>query len=279
MLASLPEHSTEAFMVVGSPLLLVEDLTIAVDGNGARKTPVRDITFQVAPSEIVALVGGEGSGKTLTSLAVMGLLSCSFGRVAAGRVLLRRRSGDLVDLASLSADNLRSLRGSEIAMVFQEPMTSLNPLLTVGEQIAEIIRRQKGTDRTSAWLRAERMLSLVEIPEARRRSYDYPQQISGELRQRVMLALALACEPILLVVDQQTTLNAAVQARILSLVNRLRRETGMGVLVTAREIETVAQIADRIASLPIETEAGQDQVRPQAHAVLTDRLSIRASEG
>jgi ABC-type glutathione transport system ATPase component len=136
MLASLPGYSTEGFMVVGSPLLSVEELTIAVDGNGGRKTPVRDVAFQVAPGEIAALVGGQGSGKTLTSLAVMGLLSCSFGRIAAGRLLLRRRSGDLIDLASLSADNLRTLRGSEIAMVFQEPMTSLNPLLTVGEQIA-----------------------------------------------------------------------------------------------------------------------------------------------
>jgi ABC-type dipeptide/oligopeptide/nickel transport system ATPase component len=123
------------------------------------------------------------------------------------------------------------------------------------------------------------MLSLVEIPEARRRSYDYPQQITGELRQRAMLALAMACEPILLVVDQQTTLDAAVQARILSLVDRLRGETGMGALVTARDIETVAQIADRITLLPIESEAGRDQAPPQAHPVHADGLSIQASEG
>jgi peptide/nickel transport system ATP-binding protein len=246
---SYPIQGADGVNMVDSPLLSIEDLAITVGGNGGHRTPVAGVTLSVAPGEMVALVGGPGSGKTLTSLAAVGLLSCSFGRVTAGRLLFRRRAGNMVDMATLSAEELRLLRGAEIAMVFQEPMTSLNPLVTVGEQIAEVIRRHKGADRTSAWIRAERMLSWAEIPKARQRSYDYPQQIAGELRQRVMIALAMACEPVLLVADEQTTLDAAAQTRILHLLDRLRRETGMGVLLASRDVDVVAPITDRIAAI------------------------------
>ncbi|SEE45322.1 peptide/nickel transport system ATP-binding protein [Rhizobiales bacterium GAS191] len=234
-------------MSAASPLLSIEDLAVTFRGEDGETTPVRGVTLRVDPGETVALVGESGSGKSVTSLAVMGLLPKPSGRVSAGRILLRRRAGDVVDLARLPQPQLRALRGAEIAMVFQEPMTSLNPVLSVGEQIAESVRLHMGLDRAAALRRAEEMLGLVEIPDARRRVHDYPHQMSGGMRQRVMIALAMACNPSLVIADEPTTaLDVTIQAQILALIDRLRRETGMGVLFITHNLGVVAAISDRV---------------------------------
>ena len=205
------------------------------------------MNLEVHAGETVALVGESGSGKSVTSLAVMGLLPRPAGRIAEGRILFRRRTGDTVDLATLPHDAMQRLRGGEIAMIFQEPMTSLNPVLSIGEQIAEAARQHQKLDRRAARKRAIEMLELVEIPAAASRSLEYPHEMSGGMRQRVMIALAMSCNPSLLIADEPTTaLDVTVQAQILALIDRLRRDTGMGVLFITHNLGVVAEVADRV---------------------------------
>jgi peptide/nickel transport system ATP-binding protein len=228
-------------------LLTIEDLHVSFRTEDGETTPVRGVTLSVASGETMALVGESGSGKSVTSLAVMGLLPRPGGRVSHGRILFRRRSGESVDLASADARTMRALRGGEIGMIFQEPMTSLNPVLSVGEQIAESVRLHLRLGGGAAMKRAEEMLDLVEIPDAKRRVHDYPHQMSGGMRQRVMIALAMACNPSLLIADEPTTaLDVTIQAQILALLARLRRETGMGILFITHNLGVVAEIADRV---------------------------------
>jgi peptide/nickel transport system ATP-binding protein len=228
-------------------LLAIDDLHVSFRTEDAEITPVRGVTLSVAPGETVALVGESGSGKSVTSLAVMNLLPRPAGRISSGRILFRRKSGAVLDLATLDARTMRALRGCEIAMIFQEPMTSLNPVLSVGEQIAESVRLHLRLGRKAALKRAEEMLNLVEIPDAKRRVHDYPHQMSGGMRQRVMIALAMACNPSLLIADEPTTaLDVTIQAQILALLARLRAETGMGVLFITHNLGVVAEIADRV---------------------------------
>ncbi len=230
-----------------APLLAVNDLEVRFRTEDGETTPVRGVTLSVSAGETVALVGESGSGKSVTSLAVMGLLPRPAGRVSGGEILFRRRSGDTVDLATLPASEVRRLRGSEMAMIFQEPMTSLNPVLSIGEQIAESVRQHMGLGRAGALKRAVEMLDLVEIPDARRRVHEYPHQMSGGMRQRVMIALAMSCNPSLLIADEPTTaLDVTIQAQILALIDRLRREIGMGVLFITHNLGVVAEVADRV---------------------------------
>jgi peptide/nickel transport system ATP-binding protein len=228
-------------------LLSIRDLEVRFRTEEGEVTPVRGVTLSVNPGETVALVGESGSGKSVTSLATMGLLPRPAGRVSGGQILFRQRSGETVDLATLPLPHLRRLRGSEMAMIFQEPMTSLNPVLTVGEQIAESVRLHMGLNHRAALKRAEEMLDLVEIPDARRRVHEYPHQMSGGMRQRVMIALAMACDPSLLIADEPTTaLDVTIQAQILTLIERLQREKGMGVLFITHNLGVVAEIAHRV---------------------------------
>jgi peptide/nickel transport system ATP-binding protein len=230
-----------------APLLSIEDLEVRFRTEDGEVTPVRGVTLSVMPGETMALVGESGSGKSVTSLATMGLLPRPAGRVSGGRILFRRRSGATIDLPAQSAVEMRGLRGAEIAMIFQEPMTSLNPVLSVGEQIAESVRLHMGLGNAAAMKRAEEMLDLVEIPDARRRVHDYPHQMSGGMRQRVMIALAMSCNPSLLIADEPTTaLDVTIQAQILALIDRLRRENQMGVLFITHNLGVVAEIADRV---------------------------------
>jgi peptide/nickel transport system ATP-binding protein len=230
-----------------APLLAVNDLEIRFRTEEGETKPVRGVTLSVDAGETVALVGESGSGKSVTSLAVMGLLPRPAGRVSGGEILFRRRSGDTVDLATLPSSEVRRLRGSEMAMIFQEPMTSLNPVLSIGEQIAESVRQHMGLGRSGALKRAVEMLDLVEIPDARRRVHEYPHQMSGGMRQRVMIALAMSCNPSLIIADEPTTaLDVTIQAQILALIDRLRREVGMGVLFITHNLGVVAEVADRV---------------------------------
>jgi oligopeptide/dipeptide ABC transporter ATP-binding protein len=204
---------------------------------------VRDFTLAVAANETVALVGESGSGKSVTALSILGLLPTVGARIVRGQVLFDGR-----DLVGLPESELMRLRGDSIAMIFQEPMTSLNPTMTVGDQIAEVVRIHRGESRRAALAEALRLLEEVRIPAARQRLHDYPHQFSGGMRQRVMIAMALACRPKLLLADEPTTaLDVTIQAQVLALLNELKESYGMSVLFITHNLGVVAQTADRVA--------------------------------
>ncbi len=220
-----------------SALLRVEALSVAFG-----KTEVLDgVSFDIAPGEVLGVVGESGSGKSMTALAMMGLLPPG-GRIASGRIVFED-----VEVSRLPERELAKMRGARMAMIFQEPMASLNPVLTVGEQIAEVLRHHRGMDRRSAHNEAVSLLKLVEIAAAERRVDEYPHQLSGGMRQRAMIAIALACRPRLLVADEPTTaLDATVQAGILDLLRGLRQEFGMAVLLITHDLGVVADICERV---------------------------------
>jgi peptide/nickel transport system ATP-binding protein len=230
------------------PLLQIDRLSVSFRTESGIVTPVRGVSLELQAGETLAVVGETGSGKSVTSLAVMGLLPRASGFISAGQIRFRTRQNQTLDLGALEQDRLRQLRGTEMAMIFQEPMTSLNPVLTIGEQIAESVRLHLRLDGQATRKRVKDMLDLVEIPDAGRRMDDYPHQMSGGMRQRVMIALAMSCNPALLIADEPTTaLDVTIQAQILALIDRLRRETGMAVLFITHNLGVVSEIADRVA--------------------------------
>jgi glutathione transport system ATP-binding protein len=233
-----------------APLLSIEGLRVRF-GSGERAVEaVRDLSFHVERGETVALVGESGSGKSVTSLSILRLVEHGGGRIEAGRIRFRRRDGTALDLAQESQATMRGIRGAEIAMIFQEPMTSLDPVFTAGHQIAESIRLHQGLGRSAARAEALRMLELVRIPDAARVLDRHPHQLSGGMRQRVMIAMALSCRPLLLLADEPTTaLDVTIQAQILALVRALQDELGMGVLFVTHDMAVVAEIADRVVVL------------------------------
>ncbi|OZI71663.1 ABC transporter ATP-binding protein [Bordetella genomosp. 12] len=219
-----------------APVLDVAHLTIAFPGV----QPVRDLSFELHAGETLAIVGESGSGKSLTALAAMGLLPPS-ARVAGGSI---RFNGQ--DISSLDERQLTDLRGNRLAMIFQEPMTSLNPVMSIGAQIAEAIQRHERLPHAHAWARAVAALDQVRIPHAATRAHDYPHQLSGGQRQRVMIAMAIALRPKLLIADEPTTaLDATVQAQVLALIDQLRRELNMAVLLITHDLSVVARWSDR----------------------------------
>ena len=231
----------------GAPLLQVRHLQTHFATDAGLVKAVNDVSFTLDAGETLAVVGESGSGKSVTSLSIMGLIPNPPGRIVGGEILFRTREGPVVDLVQLPANALRKLRGRDIAMIFQEPMTSLDPVFTVGAQIAEAAALHLGMNRHAARKRALDMLELVEIPAARQRIDEYPHQLSGGMRQRVMIAVALACNPSLLIADEPTTaLDVTIQAQILALLNKLRREIGMAVLFVTHNLGVVAEIADRV---------------------------------
>ncbi len=230
-----------------APLLEVKHLRTHFFTDAGVVKAVEDVSFSLNTGETLAVVGESGSGKSVTSLSIMGLIPNPPGRIVGGEILFRTREGAVVDLAKLPVKTLRKLRGRDIAMIFQEPMTSLDPVFTVGDQIAESTALHLGMNRTAAMKRALEMLELVEIPAAKQRLDEYPHQLSGGMRQRVMIALALACNPSLLIADEPTTaLDVTIQAQILALLDKLRREIGMAVLFITHNLSVVAEIADRV---------------------------------
>ncbi len=240
MNATLPAGSA-------APLLDVRHLRTHFDTDLGLVKAVEDVSFTLGAGETLAVVGESGSGKSVTSLSIMGLIANPPGRIVSGEILFRTREGSVVDLARLPAKALRQLRGRDIAMIFQEPMTSLNPVLTVGSQIAEAAEIHLGMDHRAAMKRALDMLELVEIPAASQRLAEHPHQLSGGMLQRVMIAMALTCNPALLIADEPTTaLDVTIQAQILALLDKLRREIGMAVLFITHNLGVVAEIADRV---------------------------------
>ncbi|WP_089176749.1 ABC transporter ATP-binding protein [Bosea sp. AS-1] len=226
---------------MSAPVLSVENLQTAFRVGGEWRWAVEDLSFDVAPGETVAIVGESGSGKSVTALSIMRLVSAANGRIQ-GRVALEGRN-----LLALSEEEMRKVRGNDVAMIFQEPMTSLNPVLKVGFQIAEALRYHRGLDSGAAKTEALRMLDKVRIPSAKTRFDNYPHQLSGGMRQRVMIATALACKPKLLIADEPTTaLDVTIQAQILELIKTLQDEERMSVLFITHDMGVVAEIADRV---------------------------------
>src|SRR4051794_2921006 len=224
------------------PLLEVDGLTVAFGTSGGALTVVDDVAFSVDTGETLGLVGESGCGKSVSSLAVMGLVSERTGRVRARTLRLGAH-----DLTTVSKPVLRSLRGPEMAMIFQEPMTSLNPAFTIGNQIAESVRAHGNVTRAQAKARAVEMLDRVGIPDPDRRVKDYPHAFSGGMRQRAMIAMALANDPKLLIADEPTTaLDVTIQAQILDLLRDLQRDTGMAIVFVTHDLGVVADICDRV---------------------------------
>src|ERR1044071_5165190 len=203
---------------------------------------VDEVSFYLDRGELLGLVGESGCGKSITALSIMRLVGPP-GKIVAGEILFEGR-----DLLKLSPAEIRSVRGDDIAMIFQDPMTSLNPVFTVGEQIAEALRLHRKLSRSAAQAAAIEAMSEVAIPDAELRAKDYPHQLSGGMRQRVMIAMALACDPKLLIADEPTTaLDVTIQAQILELLNNLRRTRELGVLLITHDLGVVAEVADRVA--------------------------------
>ncbi|MHB2167680.1 ABC transporter ATP-binding protein [Alsobacter sp. R-9] len=220
------------------PVLQVEGLSIAVGG----RTLAEDVSLSIRAGEMVGLVGESGCGKSVTALSIMRLLPPPVG-ITAGRILF-----DGTDVPGLADEAIRRLRGDRMAMIFQEPMTSLNPVFTVGDQIAEVLEIHRGLGHAQALDRAAELLALVNLPAPREQLARYPHQMSGGQRQRVMIAMALACEPRLLIADEPTTaLDVTVQAQILALIDRLRRDMGMACLLITHDLGVVSEVCDRAA--------------------------------
>lgn len=229
------------------PVLEVANLSVAFAMPRGDVRALRDVSFALHPGKTLALVGESGSGKSVTSLAIMGLLPGN-GSVAGGSITYHRRDGSLLDLTNAPQDQVRAMRGSQIAMIFQEPMSSLNPLFTIGDQIGEMLLLHSDLDPSARRKRVLEMLDLVEIPAAAQRIDAYPHELSGGMRQRVMIALAMVCNPTLLIADEPTTaLDVTIQAQILDLMRRLQSELGMSILFITHDMGVVAEMADHVA--------------------------------
>ena len=226
---------------MANPLLDVQHLSVAFEGRSQSVAAVRDVSFQIAPGETLGLVGESGSGKSVTAFAVLQLLQPP-GRITEGRILFEGR-----DLVGLSERDMRQIRGSRISLIFQEPMTALNPVMRVGDQIAEALTVH-GHGAGEAHNRAVELLEAVRIPEATRRARDYPHQLSGGMRQRVMIAIALACHPALVIADEPTTaLDVTIQAQVLDLLRDLRAQYNLALLLITHDFGVIAEMADRVA--------------------------------
>lgn len=225
-----------------SQLLEVKKLRIELTTRDGIAPVIDDLSFTLNPGETLSFVGESGCGKSMTALALMGLLPEKVGQVAAGNIIF---NGE--DLSKASDERLRAIRGNDISMIFQEPMTSLNPVFTIGEQIAEVLRAHQRLSRKAAWVQAIELLDAVRIPNAEGRVNDYPFQMSGGQRQRAMIAMALACQPKILIADEPTTaLDVTVQAQIFDLLTDLRNQTGAAIILITHDMGAVVEMAERM---------------------------------
>jgi oligopeptide transport system ATP-binding protein len=227
---------------VTAPLLSVRGLTTRFRADRGVLTAVDDVSFDLAAGETLAVVGESGSGKSVTALSILRLIPNPPGEIAAGQIVFEGR-----DLLRVNEREMRAIRGDRIAMIFQEPMNSLNPALTVGLQVAEPVRQHRGASWAAALDAAKALLQKVQIPDAESRLHTYPHQYSGGMRQRAMIAMALACKPRLIIADEPTTaLDVTVQAQILDLLKALTRETGAALILITHDLGVVARYADRV---------------------------------
>lgn len=225
-----------------SPVLEVRALKTCFFTDAGTARAVDGLTFSVDKGDTLALVGESGCGKSVTALSILRLVRDPPGRIVGGEIVFEGR-----DLLQLSSREMRRIRGNAISMVFQDPMTSLNPVFTIGDQISEAIRTHESVSRQGAWRRSVELLELVRIPDPHRRIHDYPHRLSGGMRQRIMMAMAVACGPKLLIADEPTTaLDVTIQAQVLTLLDRLKREFGMTVLLISHDLGVVAEWANRV---------------------------------
>ena len=232
--------------MLDEPLVKVENLQVEFQTKGGMVLGVEDLSFHINPGETVCVVGESGSGKSVSSLSLMRLVEFGGGKISNGSILFNKGER-LTDLSAEDQRVMRSIRGNEIGMVFQEPMTALNPVFTIERQLTEGLRLHKGLTKKEALKEAISLLKKVRIPEPERRMKQYPHELSGGMRQRVVIAMALACEPRLLIADEPTTaLDVTIQAEILALLNRLKEETGAAIMFITHDMAVVAQIADRV---------------------------------
>ena len=233
--------------MLDQPIARFENLKVEFQTQDGPVEAVKGVSFDIAAGETVAIVGESGSGKSVSSLSLMRLVEYGGGEISDGRLLFDRGDAGQVDLRTMDAKDMRAIRGREIGMIFQEPMTSLNPVFTIGRQLIEGLRLHMGMSKVAARNRAIDLLRQVRIPEAERRLGQYPHELSGGMRQRVVIAMALACEPRLLIADEPTTaLDVTIQAEILGLMNKLKKDTGTAVMFITHDMAVVAQMADRV---------------------------------
>jgi peptide/nickel transport system ATP-binding protein/glutathione transport system ATP-binding protein len=229
------------------PLASFENLRVEFDTKDGKVVAVEDISFEIKPQQTVCLVGESGSGKSVSSLSMMRLVEFGGGSLAGGKLFFNRGDKGLIDVAVSKQSQMRQIRGNEIGMIFQEPMTALNPVFTVERQLTEGLMVHKGFSKKEAKKRALELMTMARIPEPERRLKQFPHELSGGMRQRVVIAIALACQPRLLIADEPTTaLDVTIQAEILALINRLKEETGTAVMFITHDMAVVAQMADRV---------------------------------
>jgi oligopeptide/dipeptide ABC transporter ATP-binding protein len=260
------QQAPAALRAAGQPGAAVPTQTLSIPTRSL--SAVRDLSFSIAPGEVLGLVGESGSGKSITSLAIMRLLPAQ-ARVS-GEILVVDNGGAPRNLAPLSDDEMRQMRGSRMAMIFQEPMTALNPVMRVGDQIAEAVVAHNRISKNEAWQRAVDAMNNVAIPDAARRARDYPHQLSGGMRQRIMIAMAIVNRPQLLIADEPTTaLDVTIQAQILDLLAELRTRFGLAMLFISHDLAVVSQVADRVAVMYagslVEMGARRDIFQAPAH--------------
>ncbi|MGW6281730.1 ABC transporter ATP-binding protein [Kribbella sp. NPDC055071] len=260
-----------------TPVLQVKDLSVTFRTEGGRLSAVDQVSFEVADGEVLAIVGESGCGKSVTAMSLAGLLPRT--ATVDGSVTL-----DGVELIGAGKRTLRSIRGREIAYIFQEPMTSLNPVFTVGYQISEVLRTHVGLSRHAARDRSIELLKLVGIPSAERRFSDYPHQLSGGMRQRVMIAMAVACDPKVLIADEPTTaLDVTIQAGILDVLRELRERLGTSIVLITHDLGVVADLADRVAVMyagrVVETAEVHDLFAHPQHPYTTGLLGASPAAG
>ena len=225
-----------------APLLAIRDLTVEFRLDAGWVTAVEGVSCEIGEGDCIGIVGESGSGKSVTALSILGLHDRATTRVPSGAILYRGE-----DLLRASRSTLRAVRGREIAMIFQDPMSSLNPVLSIADQISETLRQHQGRSRAAARRRVVELLDLVRIPDASRRADDYPHHLSGGMRQRVMIAIAIACRPRLLIADEPTTaLDVTIQAQILELLRDLRQQLSMSVMLISHDLGVIAEFAQRV---------------------------------
>ena len=255
------------------PILEVENLSVSFVTDSGRASVVEEVSFVIQPGETVGLVGESGCGKSVTAMSIMRLIPSPPSHVEGGRILFQGE-----DLLALDNGEMRAVRGDRIGMIFQEPMTSLNPTFSIGYQIAEVFRIHRAMGKAEAWRESADILGMVGIGAAERRLHQYPHELSGGLRQRAMIAMALACRPDLLIADEPTTaLDVTVQAQILDLLRRLRGEIGMSVLLISHDLGVIAEVCERVlvmyAGRIVEHAMVEDLFRRPRHPYTVGLLS------